>query len=54
MDEFDFEDSLGSLGDFDPAPVTKPAPKKKPGLRDMFSEDSENDKPKTHIGRSTF
>lgn len=51
MDGFDFEDSLGSLGDSDNEPVYVPPPKK-PGLKAMFSDDSEHDKPKTLVDKS--
>lgn len=53
MDGFDFEDSLGSLGESDNEPVYVPPPKKA-GLKAMFSDDSEHDKPKTLVGKSTF
>lgn len=51
MDGFDFEDSLGSLGGSDQEPAYVPPPKKQP-LKDMFSDDSENGKPKTHVDKS--
>jgi hypothetical protein len=51
MDGFDFEDSLGSLGESElHQPVHVPPPKKQ-NLKEMFSEDSEHEKPKTLVGK---
>lgn len=53
MDGFDFEDDLGSLVGSDNEPAHVPPPKKKV-MKDMFSDDSDNGKPKTLIEKSTF
>lgn len=53
MDGFDFEDDLGSLAGSDHEPAYVPPPKKKV-MKDMFSDDSDNGKPKTLIEKSTF
>ena len=53
MDGFDFEDDLGSLAGSDNEPEYVPPPKKKV-MKDMFSDDSDNGKPKTLIEKSTF
>jgi hypothetical protein len=46
MDGFDFEDSLSGLGESDNEPVYVPPPKKtKP--KELFSDNSADDKPKT-------
>ncbi|CAI2384892.1 unnamed protein product [Moneuplotes crassus] len=49
MDGFDFEDSLGSLGESDNDQPQEPLPKKS-NLKDMFSDDSEP--PKTLNGKA--
>ena len=50
LDGFDFEDDLGSLADSD---NDKPkAPPKKQNLKDIFSEDSDQEKPKSTIEKS--
>lgn len=50
MDGFDFEDSLSGLGESDNEPAyVPPPPKAKP--KELFSDNSEDDKPKTQVDK---
>ena len=53
MDGFEFDDSLGSLAHESDEEIQKPEVKKK-NLKDMFSDDSDEEKPKTFDEKSGF
>ena len=50
LDGFDFEDDLGSLAESENEQVKAPPPKQ--NLKDIFSEDSDQEKPKSTIDKS--
>lgn len=53
LDGFDFEDDLGSLAESDNEQVKAPPPKKQ-NLKDLFSDDSDQEKPKSTVEKSKY